>query len=301
MSDFTGLAIAGRIATSERFRLGGGAARLEPGGGSATQRGCLRRERRGRRQGGALRRRARPQGRRARAPVTAPSPLRSARRDDPDQDRADARRRDRPRVPARRGSRQACWRSSSARPPRPTASARCRAPRPTSAWSATRSAAGSAGSGRRYGFACNRVSAIELVSADGEARTVDAEQRRRPLLGAARRRRGLRDRHRAAPRPAADRRGLRGRPALPGRARRRRGSRLPRLGRERARGGHLDRPLPATAAASRRPRADSRPAAADDRRCLHRQPGRRASGRSRRCARSASRSSTPSARSPPKG
>ena len=28
--------------------------------------------------------------------------------------------------------------------------------------------------GRRYGFACNRVSAIELVTADGEARTVDA-------------------------------------------------------------------------------------------------------------------------------
>jgi FAD/FMN-containing dehydrogenase len=29
--------------------------------------------------------------------------------------------------------------------------------------------------GRRHGFACNRVSAIELVTADGEARTVDAE------------------------------------------------------------------------------------------------------------------------------
>jgi FAD binding domain len=29
--------------------------------------------------------------------------------------------------------------------------------------------------GRRYGFACNRVRAIELVTADGEARTVDAE------------------------------------------------------------------------------------------------------------------------------
>jgi FAD binding domain len=28
--------------------------------------------------------------------------------------------------------------------------------------------------GRRYGFACNRVSAIELVTADGETRTVDA-------------------------------------------------------------------------------------------------------------------------------
>lgn len=29
--------------------------------------------------------------------------------------------------------------------------------------------------GRRYGFACNRVAAIELVSAEGDARTVDAE------------------------------------------------------------------------------------------------------------------------------
>jgi hypothetical protein len=29
--------------------------------------------------------------------------------------------------------------------------------------------------GRRYGFACNRVRAIELVSADGEPRTIDAE------------------------------------------------------------------------------------------------------------------------------
>jgi hypothetical protein len=29
--------------------------------------------------------------------------------------------------------------------------------------------------GRRYGFACNRVSAIELVTADGEARRVDAD------------------------------------------------------------------------------------------------------------------------------
>ncbi len=29
--------------------------------------------------------------------------------------------------------------------------------------------------GRRYGFACNRVQAIELITADGEARTVDAE------------------------------------------------------------------------------------------------------------------------------
>jgi FAD/FMN-containing dehydrogenase len=29
--------------------------------------------------------------------------------------------------------------------------------------------------GRKYGFACNRISAIELVGADGEPRKVDAE------------------------------------------------------------------------------------------------------------------------------
>ena len=29
--------------------------------------------------------------------------------------------------------------------------------------------------GRKYGFACNRVRAIELVTADGEQRTVDAD------------------------------------------------------------------------------------------------------------------------------
>ena len=68
-------------------------------------------------------------------------------------------------------------------------------------------------------------------------------ERRRPLLGPARRRRRLRDRHRPPRRPAADRRDLRRRPALPGRGRRRRGPRLPRLGGRAARRGHLGRPL----------------------------------------------------------
>ena len=60
-------------------------------------------------------------------------------------------------------------------------------------------------------------------------------ERARPVLGPARRRRWLRDRHRASGRPAADRRDLRGRPALPRRGRRRRRADLPRLGRQRAR------------------------------------------------------------------
>ena len=60
--------------------------------------------------------------------------------------------------------------------PRPsTASPRWRAPRPTSAWSATRSAAGSAGSRRRYGLAANSVTAIELVTADGRLVRADAD------------------------------------------------------------------------------------------------------------------------------
>ena len=85
--------------------------------------------------------------------------------------------------------------------------------------------------GRRYGFACNRVSAIELVTADGEARTVDAEND--PDLFWALRGGGggyaiVTALHVDA---AADRRGLRRRPGLPGRGRRRRRPRLPRLGR----------------------------------------------------------------------
>ena len=140
--------------------------------------------------------------------------------------------------------------------------------------------------GRRYGFACNRVEAIELVTADGEQRR---RRRRRPgpVLGAARRGRRLRDRHRPAPGAAADRRGLRRRPDLPGRARRRGGPRLPRLGGDRPRGGHLGRPLPAAAAGPRRARAAARRAAAHDRRRLRRRPraGRepdRAAARDRR-------------------
>ena len=57
----------------------------------------------------------------------------------------------------------------------PMASARCQAPRPTSASTGYTLGGGLSWLGRRYGFACNRVRAIELVTADGEPRTVDAE------------------------------------------------------------------------------------------------------------------------------
>ena len=41
--------------------------------------------------------------------------------------------------------------------------------------------------GRKHGLQCNRVTAIELVDAEGAERRVDAEQRPGALLGAARR------------------------------------------------------------------------------------------------------------------
>ena len=48
---------------------------------------------------------------------------------------------------------------------------------------------------RRHGLAANSVTAIELVTADGRQLRVDARQRARAVLGAARRRRQLRRRH----------------------------------------------------------------------------------------------------------
>ena len=63
--------------------------------------------------------------------------------------------------------------------------------------------------GRKHGFACNHVRAIELVTADGEPRSGRRRDRARPLLGDARRWGRLRDRHRAPGRPRAGRRGLR--------------------------------------------------------------------------------------------
>ena len=74
----------------------------------------------------------------------------------------------------RRGSRRVCSRSSWARPPTSTASvdAGLLARRRRGRLHARRRAELA---GRKHGFACNRVRAIELVTADGEQRTVDAE------------------------------------------------------------------------------------------------------------------------------
>ena len=114
---------------------------------------------------------------RRRAPAT--TPRRSARSSDTillqtqrmrgveiDADGADRPRR----RPARSGTRS----------PRPRRRARpaprSPAPRPTSASSATRSAAASAGSARKHGLAANSVTAIELVTADGELVRATADE-----------------------------------------------------------------------------------------------------------------------------
>ena len=85
--------------------------------------------------------------------------------------------------------------------------------------------------GRRHGFACNRVGAIELVTADGEARTVDAENDA-DLFWALRGGGGGYALVTALHVKLLPWRGLRGDPDLPGRGRRRRGPHLPRLGGE---------------------------------------------------------------------
>ena len=232
MSDFTGLAIAGRIATPsdsdwDEARLAWNLAAdqqpeavafVESADDVAKTVALRRRERpQGRRPG------HRPRRRRARPPLEGTILIKTERMRGIEVDpEAQTARVEAGVLVARAG------RGRAAR----TGSARCRAPRPTSASPATRSAAASAGSAASYGFACNRVAAIELVTADGEAAHGRRRERPRPLLGAARRRRRLRDRHRPAPRrccrsPTIYAGALR----LPGRARRRRGPRLPRLGR----------------------------------------------------------------------
>ena len=72
--------------------------------------------------------------------------------------------------PRPRGSRPACSRSSSARPRPSTACARMPGSSPDVGVTGYTLGGGLSWLGRRYGFACNRVAAIEVVTADGEAR-----------------------------------------------------------------------------------------------------------------------------------
>ena len=103
---------------------------------------------------------------------------------------------------------------------RPAPSGRTSPPRPPS--TASRRLAGSAPDvgvvgyvvggglgwlGRRYGLACERVLSFDVVTADGRLVRADRDERARPLLGAARRRRLVRGDRRPGDgaRPRADR------------------------------------------------------------------------------------------------
>ena len=103
------------------------------------------------------------------------APLGSLRGHDPAAHVRPARRRDRRRPrPSPASVPAICGRTSWAPRPR-TASPRSPVPRPTSASSATRSAAESAGSARKYGLQTNSITAVELVTAGGELVRADRD------------------------------------------------------------------------------------------------------------------------------
>ncbi len=259
MSDFERAGDRGTRRHPGRRRLGRGADGLEPGRRPAT------RSRSSSRQGAEdvaatvrFAAEQRPQGQRRRERGTAPPRLARPGGDDPDQDGADAGHRRRPRGEDRpgRGRRASALElGEAAQPARALLDAGLLPRRRRDRLHARRRAelAGPQARLRLQPRAGDRAGHRRRGAAHRRRR-----ERRRPLLGAARRGRWLRDRHRAAPRPAADRRDLRRGAALPRGGRRRRRSHLPRLGGRGARGGHLDRPLHHPAADPRRPRAAAR-------------------------------------------
>ena len=91
----------------------------------------------------------------------------------------------------------ACCGRTSSTPPRRTAWSRCTAPRPNVGVAGYSLGGGMGWLARSHGLQANSVTAIELVTADGELVRTDARPRPRAVLGAARRRRELRHRHRA--------------------------------------------------------------------------------------------------------
>ena len=112
---------------------------------------------------------------------------------------------------------------------------------------------------RKHGFACDSVTAIELVTADGEHVRTDAEQRSRAVPRAARRRRELRRRDRDGVRALPGRGADRGRDGVAVGARRGDLQRLARVDEDRPGRGHLALPHPPGPAAARRPGAAARP------------------------------------------
>ena len=158
MSDFSGLTIERPRRRPRRLRLGPGA--RSPGTWrptSARARSSSSRAPSDVAATVALRRRQRPQGRRPGHRPRRRSPLGSARRDDPDQDRAHARDRDRPRRPDRSGRGRRAGRSSWPRPPRPHGLSSLPGSSPDVGVIGYTLGGGLSWLGRRYGFACNRV------------------------------------------------------------------------------------------------------------------------------------------------
>ena len=132
------------------------------------------------------------------------------------------------------------WDRVGAAPVGPRPRRACTAPRPTSGIAGYSLGGGMGWLARKHGLQTNAVTALELVTADGELVRADAEHHAGPVLGAARRRRQLRRRDRDRVRRPRGRRALRRRAVLPVRA----------LGRGAA---HLER-----AAARRCPRSSCR-------------------------------------------
>ena len=128
---------------------------------------------------------------------------------------------------------------------------------------------------RKLGLSTNSIAAIELVTADGRLRRVDADTRRRPVLGAARRRRQLRHRHRARGRALLDPGHLRGRPLLPVGAVIRGAARVAGVDGHRPGRGHLGRAHPPVPAARRDPGAAARRQVRDRRGRVHGRRGLR--------------------------
>ena len=169
-------------------------------------------ERRRRRRRRRVRPRPRAAGRRAgHRPQRGRARL--ARGHDPGQDAPHARRRDRRRSRGSPASRPACSGSRSPAAAAEHGLAALAGSSPDVGVVGYTLGGGLSWLGRKHGLAANSVTAIELVTADGRMRPRDGRGRPRAVLGAARRRRQLRPRHRDRVRALPDRRGLRRRAA----------------------------------------------------------------------------------------
>ena len=112
---------------------------------------------------------------------------------------------------------------------------------------------------RKHGIGANQVTAIEVVTASGDIVRTDWATRAGPVLGAARRRRLVRDRHRDRVQPLPDLAGLRRHPLVPGRPLGRDPEGVAGVDGRPAGRDDLGRPDPPVPAHPGHPRADPRP------------------------------------------